>query len=103
MLSEHNVRRRRPGSRRKLGGSTAPARADDGDNSGGSLMRWLKGLFGVIFVALGALWTLQGLNALQGTFMSGQTMWAAVGLILLLVGLWLLWSLRRSGGKVNVG
>ena len=30
-------------------------------------MRWLKGLFGVIFVALGALWTLQGLNVLQGT------------------------------------
>src|SRR6266568_7876239 len=103
MLSEHNVRRRWPGSRRKLGGFTAPARADDGDNSGGSLMRWLKGLFGAIFVALGALWTLQGLNALQGTFMSGQTMWAAIGLILLLVGLWLLRSLRRAGGKVNEG
>ena len=66
-------------------------------------MRLIKGLFGVVFVALGALWTLQGLNVLQGTFMSGQTMWAAIGLILLLVGLWLLWSLRGTRGKVNVG
>jgi hypothetical protein len=71
--------------------------------TGGSLMRWLRGLFGVIFVALGALWTLQGLNVLQGTFMSGQTMFAAIGLVLLLIGLWLLWSLRRTGGKVSVG
>jgi len=39
------------------------------------MTRWLKAIVGIGFVAFGVLWTLQGLNVVQGSFMSGQTMW----------------------------
>jgi cytochrome bd-type quinol oxidase subunit 2 len=63
---------------------------------------WLKVIVGVVFLAFGVLWTLQGLNLLQGSFMSGQTMWLVIGIVLALLGVWLLWSLRAGRGKVGV-
>jgi hypothetical protein len=42
---------------------------------------------GVILSAVGLLWTLQGLNVLGGSAMSGSSLWATVGPIVLLVGL----------------
>jgi hypothetical protein len=66
-------------------------------------MRWLKAIVGVVFVVFGVLWTLQGLNVVQGSFMSGQTTWLVIGIILALLGVWLLWSLRARGGRVHVG
>jgi hypothetical protein len=66
-------------------------------------MRWLKGILGVVCVVFGVLWTLQGLNLVQGSFMSGQTTWLVIGIILALLGVWLLWSLRAGRGQVDVG
>ena len=66
-------------------------------------MRWVKGILGVVFVVFGVLWALQGLNVVQGSMMSGQTMWLVIGVILALVGAWLLWSLRAGGDRVHVG
>ncbi|MFF1876910.1 hypothetical protein [Leifsonia sp. NPDC058230] len=42
---------------------------------------------GVILGAVGLVWTLQGLNVLQGSGMSGSSMWATIGPIVLLIGL----------------
>jgi hypothetical protein len=42
------------------------------------------------------VWIGQGINILPGSFMSGQRQWAIIGLGLLIVGGWLLWSLIRS-------
>ena len=66
-------------------------------------LEWIKAIVGIVFVAFGALWTLQGVNVVQGSFMSGQTMWLVIGIVVFLLGLWLLWSLRARGGKVGVG
>jgi hypothetical protein len=66
-------------------------------------VEWLKAIVGIVFVAFGALWTLQGVNVVQGSFMSGQTMWLVIGIILVLLGAWLLWSLRAGRGRVGVG
>jgi cytochrome bd-type quinol oxidase subunit 2 len=63
---------------------------------------WLKVVVGVAFLAFGALWTLQGLNVVQGSFMSGQTMWLVIGIVLVLLGVWLLWSLRAGRGRAGV-
>ena len=41
---------------------------------------------GVVLVLLGGLWMLQGLGILGGSVMSGQTFWATVGAILLIIG-----------------
>ena len=42
---------------------------------------------GVIALAVGALFTLQGLDVIGGSAMSGHSVWAVVGIVLILVGL----------------
>lgn len=42
---------------------------------------------GVILVAIGLVWTLQGFNVLGGSAMSGSSVWATIGPIVLLIGL----------------
>ena len=42
---------------------------------------------GVLAVVLGGLWTLQGLDVLGGSVMSGVSMWAVIGPIVAAVGL----------------
>jgi len=64
-------------------------------------MTWLKGIVGVVCVLLGLLWIGQGINLLPGSFMSGQAMWAIIGLVLVIVGGWLLWSLARARTSVS--
>jgi hypothetical protein len=64
---------------------------------------WLKAVVGIVFVAFGVLWTLQGLNLVQGSFMSGQTTWLVIGIVLVLLGVWLLWSLRAGRRRVGLG
>lgn len=41
---------------------------------------------GIILAAVGLVWTLQGFNVMQGSAMSGSSMWATLGPIVLLVG-----------------
>ena len=45
---------------------------------------------GVILVVFGAIWFLQGINVLPGSFMSGQIQWAVYGGIAVAVGIGLL-------------
>jgi hypothetical protein len=67
------------------------------------MVQWFKGIVGIVFVATGVLWILQGLNVVQGSVMSGQTIWFVIGVVLVLLGAWLLWSLRVGRDKVRVG
>jgi hypothetical protein len=53
-------------------------------------MRWVGLVIGVIAVLVGAVWTLQGLNILGGSVMSGRTIFAVIGPIIALVGLGLI-------------
>jgi len=41
---------------------------------------------GVLLVATGLVWTLQGFDVLKGSSMSGTTTWSIVGPITMLVG-----------------
>ena len=60
-------------------------------------MRWLWLVIGVLAVAFGVLWTLQGLNIVAGSGMSGHIIFAIIGPIVGLVGLGLIGvgALRR--------
>jgi RsiW-degrading membrane proteinase PrsW (M82 family) len=59
-------------------------------------MRWVWLVIGVIAVAVGIVWTLQGLNILGGSVMSGHAIYAVVGLIVAVIGLVLIGvGLRR--------
>jgi hypothetical protein len=59
-------------------------------------MTWLRVIGGTVLVLLGLLWLGQGLNLLGGSAMSGQAMWAIIGVVVALIGAWLLWSAARA-------
>jgi hypothetical protein len=48
---------------------------------------WLLLVLGVVLVAVGVLWALQGFDVIGGSAMSGVTLWAVVGPIVAVVGL----------------
>jgi hypothetical protein len=50
---------------------------------------------GVVLLAVGVVWVLQGLGTLTGSFMTGQKVWFAIGLLLGLAGLVALYSGAR--------
>ena len=50
-------------------------------------MRWIWVIVGVLALAFGVLWTLQGLNIVAGSAMSGQGLFVIIGPIVALVGL----------------
>ena len=50
-------------------------------------MRWIWVIVGVLALAFGVLWTLQGLNIVTGGAMSGQGLFVIIGPIVALVGL----------------
>ncbi|MGN7798153.1 hypothetical protein [Leifsonia shinshuensis] len=47
---------------------------------------WLLVVVGIVLVLIGLLWTLQGLNVLGGSVMSGSPVWGTIGPIVLIVG-----------------
>jgi hypothetical protein len=52
-------------------------------------------VIGGIMFGVGTLWTLQGLDLVQGSAMSGETVWAAIGPFVGLVGLVIAFRGRR--------
>ncbi|MBZ9769459.1 MULTISPECIES: hypothetical protein [unclassified Mesorhizobium] len=58
-------------------------------------MRLIRYVLALIVLGLGALWSLQGLGLVKGSFMTGQTQWLYVGLVTMLVGVvGLRWATR---------
>jgi uncharacterized protein YjeT (DUF2065 family) len=64
------------------------------------MRKWVSVVVGVVLVLLGSVWTLQGLNVIKGSFMTGQQLWTAIGLLAVIGGLTLAVSGLR---KKNVG
>ena len=58
-------------------------------------MKRLLRVVGGILMAIGAVWVLQGLGVLPGSFMSGQRRWAVNGAVTALLGLGLWVASRR--------
>jgi len=44
-------------------------------------------VIGALAVLTGAVWTLQGLGYIRGSFMTGAPLWAVIGPVVLLAGL----------------
>ena len=60
-------------------------------------MRTALTLAGALLLLMGVVWFLQGIGVLPGSFMTGQTRWAAYGALALVVGVALLVMARRAG------
>jgi hypothetical protein len=63
-------------------------------------MRWLRAAGGFLLILVGLLWILQGINVVGGSGMSGRGQYAVLGVIVALIGVWLLqgaiWARERS-------
>ena len=58
-------------------------------------MRVLIAIIGILLVILGAVWILQGVNVLPGSFMTGDVHWAIYGAIAVVAGIILIAASRR--------
>ncbi len=60
-------------------------------------MRLILTILSGLMILIGAVWILQGLNVLPGSFMTGHIQWAINGAVLAALGVALLaWSRRRK-------
>ncbi len=62
-------------------------------------MRIALNLLGALLTLSGAIWFLQGIGVLPGSFMTGQIQWAVYGGTAMLVGVFMLITARRAGVK----
>jgi hypothetical protein len=62
-------------------------------------MRIVLRIVGLLLVAFGCIWFLQGVNVLPGSFMTGQIRWAVYGGIAVVVGIGLLFAAKRPALK----
>lgn len=58
-------------------------------------MRIASNVVGVLLLLVGAVWFLQGIDVLPGSFMTGQTQWAVYGAVAFVAGAVLLYIARR--------
>ena len=58
-------------------------------------MKASMNIAGAVLIAIGAIWFLQGINVLPGSFMTGQIQWAVYGGLAILVGIGLLVTAQR--------
>ncbi len=61
-------------------------------------MRVALRVAGILLLAMGVIWILQGINILPGSFMTGHIQWAYRGAVAALVGLVLLILAGRRQG-----
>ncbi|UOZ08549.1 MULTISPECIES: hypothetical protein [unclassified Amycolatopsis] len=51
------------------------------------MKRWITFAVGVVLLLVGAVWVLQGLGVITGSFMTGQKLWFLIGLVAFLAGI----------------
>ena len=60
-------------------------------------MKIALNVVGAVLMLFGAVWFLQGINLLPGSFMTGQMQWAVYGCVLALAGIGVIvWARRRA-------
>jgi hypothetical protein len=63
-------------------------------------MRIALRILGALLVLMGAVWFLQGINVLPGSFMTGQIRWAVYGGIAVVAGIVVLVAANRRRGEL---
>ena len=66
-------------------------------------MKWFLNILGVVLILIGVVWFFQGINVLLGSFMSGNSLYAVLGIILVVVGIVVLAFTNRKRRAVSAG
>ncbi|HEX4818770.1 MAG TPA: hypothetical protein VFV00_01080 [Acidimicrobiales bacterium] len=53
-------------------------------------------IIGVVLIAIGLVWFFQGIGVLKGSFMTGEALWAVIGVIAVFLGGSLVRGTRRN-------
>ena len=67
------------------------------------VMKWFLNILGVVLILIGVVWFFQGINVLLGSFMSGNSLYSVLGIILVVVGIIVLAFTNRKRRAVNDG
>jgi hypothetical protein len=59
-------------------------------------VRWIRAIGGALLTLVGLVWILQGVNVIHGSGMSGHGQYAVLGIIVALIGIWLLQGAVRT-------
>ena len=61
-----------------------------------SIVKTILKIFAILLMLAGGTWTLQGVNILPGSYMTGDPQWAINGAITVLFGAGLFWFANRK-------
>jgi uncharacterized membrane protein HdeD (DUF308 family) len=64
---------------------------------------WVRGIAGLALCILGVIWILQGVDLLHGSYMTGQTLYAVLGAVAVLLGVALLGTAARTRRRLAKG
>jgi hypothetical protein len=64
-------------------------------------MKWFLNILGVVLVLIGVVWFFQGINILLGSFMSGNSLYSVLGIILVVAGIIILAFANRSPKSIQ--
>ena len=64
-------------------------------------MKWLINILGVLLVLIGIVWFFQGINILLGSFMSGNSLYSVLGIILVVAGIIILAFNNRPSKSIQ--
>jgi hypothetical protein len=57
---------------------------------------WVRVVIGVVLLVVGGVWIGQGVGWIEGSFMTGEAVWAVIGAVAFVVGVWLIASATRG-------
>lgn len=61
---------------------------------------WVLAIVGVVLLAIGLVWALQGIGIMTGSGMTGQKLWLGIGIVVGVAGIALL---IRSVRRIRLG
>ena len=57
---------------------------------------WIRRAIAIVLLVVGVVWFFQGVGVIEGSFMTGEALWAVIGAIAILVALALLRGAARQ-------
>ena len=58
---------------------------------------WIRRAIAIVLLVVGVVWFFQGVGVIEGSFMTGEALWAVIGAVCVVAGLALLFT-RPSRG-----